>query len=219
MTRSPGYTPYLKSRRGVWREIVRHVQKDAGEVHTLVELGTGYCDFINQFPARRKIGYDIRSDVQQFAEAGVDIRTESAVELSGLENSSVDLVFASNFMEHLCREEHDVLLPRISDVLSHRGRLILIQPNYRLNPEHYFDDETHRTIFSDENIAPFLEVYALKVLKLIPKFLPFSMKSRLPKWPFLVRLYLTSPVKPLAGQMYVVAVKEIERCGTEKRYP
>ena len=207
MPRSIGNTPYLKSRRGVWREIVKCVQKDAGEVHTLLELGTGYCDFINQFPARRKIGYDLRSNVPQFAEAGVDIRTESAVELSGLENDSVDLVFASNFMEHLCREEHDVLLPRISDVLSHSGRLILIQPNYRLNPEHYFDDETHQTIFSDENITPFLEGYSFRVLKLIPGFLPFSMKSRLPKWPFLVRLYLNSPLKPLAGQMYVVSVK------------
>jgi SAM-dependent methyltransferase len=206
-TGSEDSLPYHKSRRGVWREIVRYVRKDTGDVGILVELGTGYCDFINQFPAKRKIGYDIRHQVLKFAEAGVDIRTESAAELSGIENDSVDLVFASNFMEHLWPEEHDVLLPRISDVLRHRGRLILIQPNYLLNPEHYFDDETHRTIFSDENIIPFLEGYGLRVLRLIPKFLPFSMKSSLPKWPFLVRLYLNSPVKPLAGQMYVVAAK------------
>jgi hypothetical protein len=31
------------------------------------------------------------------------------------------------------------------------------------------------------------------------------MKSRLPKWPILVRLYLHSPVRPLGAQMYVVA--------------
>jgi SAM-dependent methyltransferase len=207
MPRTPGHQPYLKSRRGVWKEIVRYVQKDAGEIYTLVELGTGYCDFINQFPARRKIGYDIRPEMLQFAGIEVDLRIESAIRLSGLQDSSVDLVFASNFMEHLRQKELNILLPRISDVLSHRGRLILIQPNYRLNPDHYFDDETHQTVFSDENIRPFLEEYGFRVLKLIPGFLPFSMKSRLPQWPFLVRLYLKSPIKPLAGQMYIVAEK------------
>ena len=203
------HQPYLKSRRGVWKEIVRYVQADAGEIDTLVELGTSYCDFINQFPAKRKIGYDISPDLLQFAAIEVDLRIENAIGLPGLRNSSVDLVFASNFMEHLRQEKLDILLPRISDVLTHRGKLILIQPNYRLCPDHYFDDETHQTVFSDENIRPFLEKYGFRVLKLIPGFLPFSMKSSLPKWSFLVRLYLRSPIKPLAGQMYVVAEKGI----------
>lgn len=199
--------PYLKSRTGVWSEIVRYVKKDTGEIHTLVELGTGYCDFINQFPAKQKIGYDIRPETAQFAGPEVDLRIENAVGLPGIPNNSVDLVFASNFMEHLTQEELDTLLPRISEVLNHRGKLILVQPNYRLCPDHYFDDETHQTIFSDKNIVPFIEEYGFRILKLIPGLLPFSMKSRLPKWPFLVRLYLGSPIKPLAGQMYVVAEK------------
>lgn len=199
--------PYLKSRTGVWSEIVRYVQKDTGETHTLVELGTGYCDFINQFPAKRKIGYELRSEMIQFADPAVDLRIENAVGLPGIRNNSVDMVFASNFMEHLNKEELSILLPRISEVLTHRGVLILIQPNYRFCPDHYFDDETHQTIFSDKNIVPFLEEYGFRILKLIPGLLPFSMKSRLPKCPFLVRLYLKSPIKPLAGQMYVLAEK------------
>ncbi len=209
MSRSNKYQPYLKSRRNIWKEIVKFVQKDTGEIHTLVELGAGYCDFINQFPAKQKIGYDIRTEIVQFAGPEIDLRIENAVRLPGIRNNSVDLVFASNFMEHLAQEELDTLLPRILEVLTHRGMLILIQPNYRLCPEHYFDDETHQTIFSDKNIVPFLEEYGFRILKLIPGLLPFSMKSRLPKCPFLVRLYLKSPIKPLAGQMYVVAEKGI----------
>jgi cyclopropane fatty-acyl-phospholipid synthase-like methyltransferase len=131
------------------------VQKDAGEIHTLVELGTGYCDFINQFPANQKIGYDIRPEIAQFAGPEVDLRIQNAVGLPGIPNNSVDLVFASNFMEHLTQEELDTLLPRISEILTQRGMLILLQPNYRLCPDHYFDDETHQTIFSDKNIFPF----------------------------------------------------------------
>jgi hypothetical protein len=38
-----------------------------------------------------------------------------------------------------------------------------------------------------------------------PRFLPFSMKSRLPKVGWLVSLYLALPWRPLAGQFLLVA--------------
>ena len=43
------------------------------------------------------------------------------------------------------------------------------------------------------------------LILLLPRFLPFSLKSRLPKSPYLVRLYLRLPLRPLAKQMLVVA--------------
>ena len=200
-----GAYPVLKARQGVWREIARFVEKDASDVGTLVELGAGYCDFINQFPADRKIGFDLNPDMGAFAGPEVELRVENAIELASIESESVDLLFASNFLEHLRTDELDVLLSNARRVLSPTGRLILIQPNYRLCAEHYFDDPTHQTIFSDENMGEFLSPHGLSVLKLIPGLIPFSMNSRLPKWPLLVRLYLLSPIKPLAAQMYVVA--------------
>jgi SAM-dependent methyltransferase len=143
--------------------------------------------------------------MRQFAARGVDLRIEDATGITQLGFKNVDLVFASNFMEHLDQTEFSILLPKIHDVLKPQGKLVLLQPNYRLYPERYFDDKTHKTIFSDENISGFLEGYGFVIRKLIPGLLPFSMKSRLPKWSFLVRLYLLSPVRPMAGQMYVVA--------------
>lgn len=204
-----GRYPYLKYRRNVWREIVRYVQGDVAEVDTLIELGAGYCDFINQFPSRTKIGFDLNPDMRLFAEATVDLRIEDAAALRGIGSNSVDLVFASNFLEHLDESAHTLLLPRIRDVLKPGGRFILIQPNYDRCRDHYFDDETHQTVFSDTSIRAFLDSYGLTVKKLIPAFLPFSLKSALPKWAFLVRLYLMSPIKPFAAQMYVVAEKEV----------
>ena len=50
-----------------------------------------------------------------------------------------------------------------------------------------------------------LEGAGFRVVRKVPGLLPFSMKSRLPKWPFLIRAYLSSPWKPLAAQMYFVA--------------
>lgn len=197
--------PYLEFRKNIWKEIVRYVQKDIGKINTLIDLGAGFCDFINLFPSEKKIGYELNPEMLQYVSKTVELRIEDSVELKGIEDCSVDLVFASNFMEHLNKTSHNLLLPRIRQILKSKGRLVLIQPNYNLCQKHYFDDKTHQTIFSDKNIGGFLENYGFSVKKLVPGFLPFSMKSRLPKWSVLVRLYLVSPIKPFAGQMYVVA--------------
>ena len=50
-----GAYPVLASRSGVWREIARYVARDARHPETVVELGAGYCDFVNAFRAERKI--------------------------------------------------------------------------------------------------------------------------------------------------------------------
>ena len=200
-----GAYPELPGRRAVWGAIARFVARDAGEVGTLVELGPGYCDFLNQFPAKRKIGFDLNPEMKRFAVEGVELRIESALELPEIAPASVDLLFASNFLEHLDGEELDELLPAIRRVLAPRGRLILIQPNHRLCAEHYFDDPTHRTLFDDGNIGEWLARHGLRVVKLVPGLLPFSMNSRLPRWGWLTRFYLRLPFRPLAAQMYVVA--------------
>jgi len=200
-----GAYPELPGRRAVWSAIARFVARDAPDVATLVELGAGYCDFLNQFPAKRRIGFDLNPEMQRYADADVELRIESAIALSGIAPASVDLCFASNFLEHLDAEELDALLPRVRRALAPGGRLILLQPNHRLCAAHYFDDPTHRTIFDDANIAPCLARYGFRVVRLVPGLLPFSMRSRLPKWGWLTRLYLALPVRPLAAQMYVVA--------------
>ncbi len=200
-----GAYPYDPRRRAVWRAIVRYVTRDAEDVGTLVELGAGYCDFVNQFPARRKIAFDLNPEMRRWADPGVELRVESAIALPGVADRSVDLVFASNFLEHLPEAELATLLPRVRAVLSARGRLILIQPNHRRCAEHYFDDPTHVTIFDDRNIACWLSRFGLRVVHLDPGLLPFSMNSRLPKSELMTSLYLRSPLRPLAAQMYVVA--------------
>jgi len=199
--------PFISSRKGVWNEIARYISKDCASIGTLLELAPGFCDFVNQFPAKRKICIEHNSSMKKYAAHDVEFHCDDATLLNEIATESIDLVFASNFFEHLNSTQLDTIMPRIHQSLRKHGRLVLIQPNYRLCQEHYFDDETHQTIFSDKNIADFLNNYNLRVIKIIPGLLPFSMKSRLPKLPILTRLYLNSPIRPLAAQMYVVAEK------------
>jgi hypothetical protein len=69
-----GAYPFLRARRAVWREIARRLTRDAPHVGTLVELGAGYCDFINEFPAKQKIAFDLNPEMRAFADPEVDLR-------------------------------------------------------------------------------------------------------------------------------------------------
>ena len=198
--------PFLKARQGVWREIAVYVAKDAPDVEVLVELGAGYCDFINNFSASTRIALELNAAMEKHAAPGVDFRaTDALVGLRALRSGTVDLVFASNFFEHVSEGYLTELLSQIDRVLTRAGRLILIQPNWRYCAPSYFDDETHVTIFSDESLGRLLLCHGFRLERVEPRLLPFSMKSVGPKWPLLVRAYLHSPIRPMAAQMYIVA--------------
>jgi hypothetical protein len=80
-----------------------------------------------------------------------------------------------------------------------------MQPNFRLNPGRYFDDYTHVTIYTDQSLQDYLVSGGWSIEKLVARFMPLTLKSRGSKLTFLVPWYLRSPVKPLAGQMLLVA--------------
>jgi SAM-dependent methyltransferase len=199
---------YVPGRRAVWRAIVEYVARDVGPVESLLELGPGYCDFVNQFPAARRIAIDLDPAMRAFAAPEVDFRVGNAAELAGIPAGSIDLVFASNFLEHQPLDQAARLLGRIRSVLRPAGRLALLQPNFRLCPARYFDDPTHRTAFSEESLANLLLAGGFRLRRVVPGLLPFSMRSRLPKSYLLVRAYLALPARPFAAQMYLVAVPD-----------
>jgi SAM-dependent methyltransferase len=200
---------FLPQRRGVWRAIVEYVARDVGPVESVLELGPGYCDFINQFPAPRRIAIELNPEMRAFAAPGVDFRSDDATRLAGIPERSVDLVFASHFLEHLTEEQAAGLLRRVRQVLRPEGRLVLLQPNFRLCAARYFDDPTHRTVFSEGDLADLLVATGFRLQRVVPGLLPFSMRSLLPKCYLLVRAYLALPMRPFAAQMYLVATPEV----------
>ena len=93
--------------------------------------------------------------------------------------------------------------------LHTHGRFIVIQPNFQLAYRHYFDDYTHRSIFTDVSLANLMRVHGFHIERLQRKFLPYSLRdSRLPTLAWLIRAYLRSPFKPFAGQMLVIGRKD-----------
>ncbi|MBA3430269.1 MAG: class I SAM-dependent methyltransferase [Actinobacteria bacterium] len=148
---------------------------------------------------------DVNPDVEQFAADGVESEIGDSSELSRFGQDAFDVVFASNFLEHLEWRAIERCIEGVRRILAPGGALILMQPNFRLRPHEYFDDYTHRTIFSDRSLVDYLESEGLICEHVDPRFLPFSMRSRFARLHVFVPLYLKLPIRPLAGQMLVIA--------------
>lgn len=194
-------------RRTVWKEIVRFLGEYVPENGTVVNLGAGYCDFINQVKARRKVAVDLSEESEQYCHPDVEFFRASVLNLSFLEDGSADVVHASNLLEHFDDRELETIISEIRRILKRNGLLILIQPNFRLAYRHYFDDYTHKKVWSHVSLRDFLTANSFKALLDHPRFLPFSMKSSgmMPIIPLLVRAYIHLPIKPFAGQMLLVS--------------
>jgi ubiquinone/menaquinone biosynthesis C-methylase UbiE len=193
------------ARAAVWRHICAYLQRYIRPDAAVLELGAGWCDFANNVRAGRVTALDLDDVVLRAAAPHVTAVVGDCANLSGFADGSFDVVFASNLLEHLDRPTCNRVLAEARRVLVPGGLLILLQPNFRLNPGGYFDDFTHVSIFTDRSLRDYLTCDGWTVRAMHARFLPLSMRSRGAGLSFLVPWYLRSPIKPMAGQMLAVA--------------
>ena len=188
--------------RTLWSAFFRHrVPQNA----CVLDLGSGYGHFINNVVARRRIAIDSWPGFATHIAPGVETITGDVTNLSMIEDSTVDFAFASNLFEHLTQPQLASTLFALSNKLAPGGTLTILQPNYRFAFREYYDDYTHVTAWSHVSLPDFLVANGFEIVEIRPRFLPLTIKSRLPVWPILIRAYLAVPIKPLGKQMLVVA--------------
>ncbi len=189
------FEPDLAFRRELWTILCRDFfQRFVPTQCSVLELGAGHCEFINRIVASRRVAVDRNPDIARFASEEVETLVGSSTDLGALATNSIDVVFASNFFEHLTREEIAASLCELTRVLGKGGRLLVLQPNYRYCYRDYFMFFDHITPLDHRSLAEALETNGLKVIRSIPRFLPYTTKSRLPKSSMLIRAYLRFPL-------------------------
>ena len=197
------------ARQAVWQVLADHLSRWVPPDAHVLEIGAGHCHWINAVRAARRVAIDTWPDVVRFAAAGVETRVmDASRELRTLPAGSVDVVLASNVLEHFDPDTASSVIGDIHAVLKPGGRLLIVQPNFRYAYRSYFDDYTHRSVFTDVSLPNLLRSRGFGIDLVRPKFLPYSMRDvrgGVPAW--LVRAYLASPIKPRAGQMLIVATR------------
>ena len=198
--------PHDPRREVVWRALWRfRFRAMIAPGDCVLDLGSGYGSFINAVEARRRIAVDAWEGFPAYLAAGVEAKVGSVCDLDFLEDGSVDFAFASNLFEHLDREDFKSVLQALQRKLSSKGTLTLVQPNYRYAYREYFDDFDHKSIYSHISMADYLAANGFDVLLVEPRFMPLTVKGRLPVNERLVQAWLASPWKPIGKQMLIQA--------------
>ena len=168
-----------------------------------------------------RVAVDIWPDVARYAAPGVEAVVLDVVARTsrGLGASAFDVVLASNVLEHF---EPDVAASVVDDVgrAAEAGRTFRssIQPNFRYASRQYFDDYTHRAVFTDVSLPSAAAGARVpdrsscsrgscrtRCAAAAPD--PAMAGARVP----------ASPLKPMAGQMLVVAHREPAQCISSRR--
>jgi SAM-dependent methyltransferase len=197
-----------KDKAGVWQALCSHFfSRHIRPSDTVLDVGAGYCEFINHIQAARRIAVDANPELRLFAAQGVEPHSCRADELSFLADHEVDVAFSSNFFEHLSDKAALLLLVKeIHRVLKPGGRLLVMGPNVKYLPGDYWDWYDHHIPLTEKSVGELLQLGGFEIDAVHPRFLPYTVKSRLPKWPWLVRAYLLmGPLSfPLFGKQFLV---------------
>ena len=198
-------------RRRVWRILVKsYFQTQVGTNQDILDLGCGWGEFINQVEANRKYAMDLNPDAGEYLEQEVEFLHQDCSQAWPLADESLDLVFTSNFLEHLASKES--LTQTLSEAyrcVKPGGKIVCLGPNLKYTGGAYWDFFDHHLPLTDASMSEILELKGFKVNTCIPRFLPYTMAnvSQPPLWT--VSVYLSLPLvwQFLGKQFLVIALK------------
>ncbi|HQS09882.1 MAG TPA: class I SAM-dependent methyltransferase [Xanthobacteraceae bacterium] len=185
----------LNKRSEVWRILCREFFNPLiGAQKDVLDLACGYGEFINNVSARSKTAIDINPDAPKYLNSDVRFVMTPATDLAPIESNSLDIAFTSNFLEHLPNKECcDQVIGEILRVLRPGGRFVIMGPNIRYAYREYWDFYDHYLPLSHLSLEEGLKKGGFEVVRNVPRFLPYTMKSSLPTAGFLISAYLKMP--------------------------
>ncbi len=179
----------------VWKEIADYLQRWVPAGGRVLDVACDLGYFIRNVAAGERWATDVR-DVASSLGPGVRFVQSDGLTLSNaVPHDYFDVVFVSNYLEHLPSPDAVIAqLVEIRAVLKPDGRLIVLQPNIRYVGAAYWDFIDHRVALTERSLAEAARAAGFEVEHLVRRFLPYTTKSRIPRYGWLVRAYLRFPL-------------------------
>jgi SAM-dependent methyltransferase len=178
----------------LWKEICRHLQRYVDPHWRVLDLACDRGYFIENIAAADRWATDLR-DVSGFLSDSIHFVQGDGLSVDrDLPRDSFDLIFTSNYLEHLASGDQVVeQLAVVARLLRPGGRVLILQPNVRLVGGAYWDFIDHKVALTERSLAEAAELAGLRTAKVVTRFLPYTTKGSLPQHPLAVRLYLAFP--------------------------
>ena len=177
---------------------------------TVLDLGSGWGEFINNIRAAKKYGMDLNPEGRRRLGADVEFLEQDCSKEWQVAEGSLDCVFTSNFFEHLPDKSalRDTLM-QVRRCLKPGGQIICMGPNIKYLPGLYWDFWDHYLALTELSLKEGLELLDFRVEKCLGRFLPYTMAAGKNPPLALVRMYLKMPfVWPLAGKQFLVVARK-----------
>lgn len=181
-------------RKRVWEALAPFFSRWISAEGAVLDLGCGWCEFINALACRRKFAMDLNPDAERHVLPGITLLQQDCSEAWQLDKESLDVVFTSNFFEHLpSKSALEKTLLEAQRTLKAGGRLIAMGPNIKYLPGAYWDFIDHHLPLTELSILELMNKCGFDAELCMARFLPYTMSNgrQYPIW--MLRLYLALP--------------------------
>ena len=198
-------------RNRIWKILVNEFfYKYIRSTDHILDLGCGYGEFINHTTCEVRHAMDLNPKTRSLLDKNIIFHEQNCSDSWKIDPSSLDLVFTSNFFEHLPNKESlDRTMTEIRKSLKPGGRLIAMGPNISVLNGKYWDFWDHHVALSDQSLCELLQIHDFTIEQSVSKFLPYNMARVRERPLFMVSLYLKFPIfwKFLGKQFLIIAKK------------
>jgi len=207
------------TRSVTWRVLMnRFFQPRIAADSVVVDIGAGDGLFIKNIVARKRIAVDLSPHVKALESDGIEVHVKPATVFSTCISEPADVIFMSNFLEHLPTKQLVLdVLDECLKALKPGGVVMILQPNIRYVGPAYWDYIDHHIALTEHSLVEALNISGFSVKELIPRFLPYTAKSKVgllagtfPE--AIVKLYLNMPIlwRFFGQQTFIVGQKKGE---------
>jgi SAM-dependent methyltransferase len=198
-------------RNRVWQVLIddfmqTYVPLDAA----VLDIGCGYGEFINNVRCRIKFGMDMNPDTAKLLSADVRFLQQDCSTTWNLPEASLDVIFTSNFFEHLPNKQALAsTLEQAFRSLGPGGKLIALGPNIKYLSGAYWDFWDHYLPLTEMSLKEGLKIHGFEMIRCLDRFLPYTMAHRVQYPIFFLKLYLKIPLawRFWGKQFFLVAQK------------
>jgi SAM-dependent methyltransferase len=176
----------------------------------ILDLGCGYGEFINNTKCDVRHAMDLNPKTKSLLDKEIIFHQQDCSESWKIDPNSLDIVFTSNFFEHLPNKESlNRTMGEIKMALKPGGRLIAMGPNISILKGKYWDFWDHHVALSEQSLSELLIIHDFNIEQSYSKFLPYNMVRVKERPLFMVSLYLRFPfLWTLFGKQFLIIAQK-----------